>query len=682
MPKSRRKSVKRPSRKTARRAITPEDLTRFVFVSDPQVSPDGSRVVFVRKHVGTKNDYVMDLWMAHADGSDPVRFTSGGKDAHPRWSPDGSRIAFIASRDKRSQVWTIPASGGEAVKLTDMPEGVMASFRWSPDGSMLAASFREADPEWTEAAGKERADKGLSDPPRVLDDWWYRLDGDGYFNAQRFRLYVIDAATGKHRLLYDQDSMGGFSFDWSPDGKEIALTTNRSARAMVEPWKDEILRIDVKSRKIRPVPNLPEGPKTFVRWSPDGKTLAWAGREGKVGQWDAENIELFVGSPVKGGAKSLTRKTDYCLTAATLADTAESAFDPQIAWTPDSRRILMRLGWHGEGHIASVARSGGPVTLHTSGPREHGMGNLDAKGRRLALLVGDSTSIAEIHVAEVSKAGGKLAPVGLTDFNGPLFKEIEIARPKSHWIRSADGHKVQVWSIRPVRPKRKMPAILEVHGGPHAQYGVPFFHEFQLLAAQGYAVFYSNPRGSKGYGRYHCAVIRGDWGNKDWMDIQAATEFMKSQPDVDARRMGIMGGSYGGYMTNWAIGHTRAFKAAITDRCVSNLVSMMGNTDFVEAPDFYWPGDFWNRSEKLRAMSPIVYFDKVKAPTLIIHSEGDLRCNIEQAEQVFSVLKLRKVPTRFVRYPRSTSHGMSRSGPPDMRLHRLRQILAWWKKYL
>jgi acylaminoacyl-peptidase len=166
------------------------------------------------------------------------------------------------------------------------------------------------------------------------------------------------------------------------------------------------------------------------------------------------------------------------------------------------------------------------------------------------------------------------------------------------------------------------------------------------------------------------------------VDIQAVTEFIKSQPDVDPRRLGIMGGSYGGYMTNWAIGHTRAFKAAITDRCVSNLVSMMGNTDFVEAPDYYWPGNFWSRSEKLREMSPIIYFDKVKAPTLIIHSEGDLRCNIEQAEQVFSALKLRKVPTRFVRYPRSTSHGMSRSGPPDMRLHRLRQILDWWKKYL
>lgn len=679
---ARRASPGRATKRT-RRPITPEDLNRFVFVSDPQLSPGGERVVFVRKHVGTRNDYVLDLWMTPTGGGEATRFTSGGKDGHPRWSPDGQRIAFLSGRDKgRPQIWTIAPAGGEATKLTNFPEGTLASFRWSPDGRMLAVSFREQDPDWTEAAGKNRTDNGLTDPPRVLDDWWYRLDGDGYFNAQRFHLYVVDAASGQHRKLYDQDAMGNFSYDWSPDSKELAITTNRAPRAMVEPWKDEILRIQVASRKIRAVPNLPEGPKASIRWSPDGKTLAYAGREGRVGQWDAENSELFVASAVTGGARSLTRKADYCLAAATLADTADAAFDPQIMWSPDSRRLVMRLGWHGEGHVASVARSGGTPTIHTKGSREHSIGNFDSKGRKLALVVGDSSGLAEIHVADVPKSGGGITTRALTSFNAPLQKEIEIVRPVSHWIRSADGHRVHCWSIRPAHGRRKMPAILEVHGGPHAQYGVPFFHEFQLLATQGYAVFYSNPRGSKGYGREHCAAISGDWGNKDWVDIQAVTAFMKEQSWVDSKRLGIMGGSYGGYMTNWAIGHTRDFKAAITDRCVSNLVSMMGNTDFVEAPDFYWPGNIWDRPEKLREMSPIAYFGKVKAPTLIIHSEGDLRCNIEQAEQVFSVLKMRKIPTRFVRYPRSTSHGMSRGGPPDMRIHRLHQILNWWKKYL
>jgi dipeptidyl aminopeptidase/acylaminoacyl peptidase len=211
---------------------------------------------------------------------------------------------------------------------------------------------------------------------------------------------------------------------------------------------------------------------------------------------------------------------------------------------------------------------------------------------------------------------------------------------------------------------------------------VAFFHEFQLLAAAGYAVFYSNPRGSKGYGRDHCAAIRGSWGGADWTDMQAVIAFMRSHKSVKAGRMGVMGGSYGGYMTNWIIGHTTEFAGAITDRCVSNLVSMHGSSDYLEPPDIYWEGNAWDRPEALWRSSPLRHLGRASTPTLIIHSEGDLRCNIEQAEQVFAALSLRGVPARFVRYPRSTSHGMSRSGPPDMRLHRLEQIVSWWRKHL
>ncbi|MHC4103011.1 MAG: alpha/beta hydrolase family protein [Planctomycetota bacterium] len=285
-------------------------------------------------------------------------------------------------------------------------------------------------------------------------------------------------------------------------------------------------------------------------------------------------------------------------------------------------------------------------------------------------------------MAELS--ADRVTTSALTSFNAELLGELELSTPTSHWVKTPDGTKVQVWVLAPLgfKPGRKYPAVLEIHGGPHAQYGVGFFHEFQVLAAAGYAVFFSNPRGSKGYGRDHCAAIRGSWGAADWTDILAVTEFMKAQPHVDNRRMGVMGGSYGGYMTNWVIGHTNDFKAAITDRCVSNLVSMQGSSDYLEPPGSYWPGNAWDSPEVLWEQSPLKYFGKVKTPTLIIHSEGDLRCNIEQAEQVFAALKLRNVATKLIRYPRSTSHGMSRGGPPDMRVHRLHQILSWWKKYL
>lgn len=678
------KAIGRPRKSVKKRRITSEDLLRFHWVSEPQVSPDGSRVVFVKKHVGDKNQYVRDLWMVAADGDGtPSRFTAGERDAHPRWSPDGEWIGFIAARDKvKPQVYRIAAAGGEATAITSFPEGSIGDFAWSPDGRQIAVSFRERAEKWTAKAQKDRDEKGLSTPPREVDDWWYRLDGDGYFDADRYRLYLVDLVTGAHRKVFDKDATGLFSFDWSPDGRELAIAANLDRRGLVHPWKASIYRLDARTLKLTALPGLPDGPKEAVKWSPDGSLIAWAGRLGESDSYDTQNLELFVSDAKKGGAKSLTGREDYCLLAASISDSSEAVFAPSYRWSPDSRRLYMRLGWHGETHVASVKRGGGSITFHTSGAREHDPHGLSRDGRKMAMVVGDATTIGEIHIGEV-QGDGELALRRLTSFNQALLAELELSRPRGHWVTSSGGAKVQVWSMAPVGGKRaKAPAILEIHGGPHAQYGLGFFHEFQLLAAQGYHVFFPNPRGSKGYGAKHCAAIRGAWGSADWDDVSAVTEFMRSRPEVDASRIGIMGGSYGGYMTNWAIGHSQLYRAAITDRCVSNLVSMFGNSDFPSLPDHYWPGNAWDRPEKLWAQSPLAYFGKVKTPTLIIHSEGDLRCNVEQSEQVFHALKIRNIPTRFVRYPSSTSHGMSRGGPPDLRIHRLGEICAWWRRWL
>jgi dipeptidyl aminopeptidase/acylaminoacyl peptidase len=683
MAKRIRKAGTIPAQSRKRRPVLPEDLLKFRLVGSPRISPDGGRIVFVEKHVGGKNEYVMNLWMVDAAGGPPRQFTEGGRDSSPRWSPDGRRIAFIRAKEKHlPQIYSMGADGGEATPLTAFPEGKIGQFRFSPDGKLLAVAFRPQDAQRTKEAAKRRKEEGLSTPPWVIDDWWYRLDGDGYFGAQRYGVYLVDAGTGEHRLLYAEDTMGTMDFDFSPDSRELVVATNRDPQAMIRPWQADLLRIGCAGGRTRPIPNLPKGPKGCVRWSPDGRTIAYTGRLGTDGAYSVENLELFVCDARRGGARSLTGQTDYCLMAAALTDTSEASFAPAVEFAPDGSRLYFRLGLEGQTHVASVATGGGEVAIHTRGPLELELGNLSADGRRMALSIGGPTKLAEVAVAEVG--AGPFKTTTLTDLNGPLLAELDLAEPEPHRVNAEGGHEVHLWVMKPpgARPGRKLPAVLEIHGGPHAMYGSGFFHEFQVLAGAGYAVFYANPRGSKGYGRDHCAAIRGAWGTTDWTDVKAVVRFMRRQPYVDRKRMGVMGGSYGGYMTNWVIGHSRDFAGAITDRCVSNLVSMGGTSDYVDEPDRYFPGNFWDRPEARWQQSPIAYLGNAKTPTLIIHSEGDLRCNIEQAEQVFSALKLLGVPTRLVRYPATTSHGLSRSGPPDLRLDRLEQILKWWGRYL
>lgn len=688
-----------------RRPVTPDDLIRLKYIADPQIAPSGDTILFQERVVDPDKPktYRANIFAVALDGpgaGEVRQITSGNKDRLARWSPDGNRIAFISGRgEPKTQIYVLDyARGGEARALTDLPEGSIGKMKWSPDGTKIAFSFREQHREWTEEAKKTRNEKNRSDPPRVVEDWWYRLDGDGYFLEQRYALYIVDLATRARTLIYDKDTLGAFDFDWSPESNRLVIATNRHPKAMIRPWKTELLIVDLATNRQTPVPGLPEGAKGPVRWSPDGKWIAYGGREGEDSSYSTENYHLYLCSPGGGTVRNLTSHADYCLAAATLSDTAEVAFDAVFMWTPDSREILMQIAWHGEAHVASVPTTGGEIRFLTEGQVVHALGNIDSAGRRLALTIDTALTPPEVALGE---RGGATAPASLqvrrvTARNQSLLDGLEIADIESHWIdvpgrtdlpadhpASRPG-RVQLWVMKPVNMKarEKHPAVLEIHGGPHTQYGVGFFHEFQTLAATGYVVVYSNPRGSKGYGRDHCAAIRGLWGGADWEDVKRAAKFMAELPYVDPERRGVMGGSYGGYMTNWAIGHTNEFAGAISDRCVSNLVSMFGNSDYVSEPDRYWPGNAWDRPEVRWEQSPIKYFNNVTTPTLIIHSEGDLRCNIEQSDQVFAALKLKDVPARYVRYPASTSHGMSRGGPSDLRVHRLNEILTWWAKWL
>lgn len=658
---------------------------------DPQIDGTGERVAFVHKLADAPGSYKTEIWIADAGGEKRTkRLTQGPRDRAPRWSPAGDSLAFVSETKKGfPQIFLAAVSGlrmGSPKTLTKLPCGTLGDLRWSPCGDQIAFAFRATMPDRTSAAAKAREAARESTPPLVIDDPWYRLDGDGVFGSARFGLLVIDIKTRRVREIALGDTMGTFSFDWSPDGQSIAATVNRSPRALFEPWKTEIVIASVRAGSLRTVEGLPEGPKSAVAFSPDGSMIAYAGRRGRTEMYATENLGLFVHDLAARKTRDILAATDFCLMSATLSDCAESGFAAWFRWMPGSDSLIIRIGWHGSGHLASAParpRGGqsGAVVIHTAPGAEHLPCTLAVNGSRVALVRTAPTEPPEVCVAEIV---GREFPVReITKLNSGLCDSLDLAIPQEEWTRAKDGAQIHYWIMRPpagARAGRRTPAILEVHGGPHAQYGWSFFLEFQLLAAAGYTVVYGNPRGSKGYGRAFCSAIHGTWGEKDWIDIQAITREMRRDPRIDKSAIGIMGGSYGGFMTLWAVGHSQHYCGAISDRCVSNIVSHCGNSDFPDVPNMYWKGSAYSDPTAQWKSSPIARFSKARTPMLIIHSEGDLRCNIEQSEQVHASLAEQQVPVRFVRYPRETSHGMSRNGPPDLRIHRLGEILAWWKR--
>ncbi len=652
------------------------DLFKFRIVFDPQLSPDGKRVLFTHRQIGANNRYLINLWITSVDNPEPREFTTGFNDTQPRWAPDGTKIAFVR-KDENScgQLYQIAFDGGEAIPLTTFPEGRIVSYKWSPNNRWIAVSFRAKAAGWTERDRKTRQELGLSDPPYVLESLWYRYDGDGYFGSERPTLYLVDATTGASKQIFDWDVLGGFNFDFSPDSKKLAISTNLDPKAFIKPWADQILIYDIATEQSEQLPNQLTGRKLRVSWSPDGKSLAYAGAPGEEPRYTPENIELWLYDLSSHETRSLTHDADVCLTAAIIGDVADMSVDPHFVWAPDSKQIYTVIGREGQRHIASVNVTGKPeLKYQTSGNWAYDLGNLSADGTRWAAIRQSPTQLPEMVV---STQGNVKA---ITALNQAVMQELELVEPQMHWVTSADGTKVQTWVMS--SNAGKGPAVLLVHGGPHLQYGMSFFHEAQLLAAEGFTVVFSNPRGSKGYGREFSSAIRGRWGVKDWEDLQAVAGFMQSHPNIDPNAIAISGGSYGGYLVNWAIGHSDLFVAAISERSVCNWLSQYGTMDAPPSPHNYWKDAPWENGEILWNQSPLKYLSKAKTPTLIIHSEGDLRVPISESDQLFTALRMQGIPARYIRYPATTSHLLYRSGPPDLRLHRLEQIVMWLRTYV
>lgn len=673
-----------------KRGLTAEDLYRFVWVGAPDVSPKDGRIVYTQRTVNEARDgYVTRIRAISADGGTDTAFTSGQDDAAPAWSPDGQKLAFTRKHEGKRQIWLLPASGGEAEVLTALPNGAGA-YRWSPEGSKLLVSSQ------TDAASEESDDNDRigdesiendsdKDKPlkeTVIDRIRYKGDGSGIWNGKRSHLYVVDAASGDAQAVTSGEFDVG-SFAWSPDGARIAFTAY-IPKDGDETDPDLLLISDLyvsdadggNRRKL----TGSDWSVGQMSWSPDGTKIAFFASDRSYHNATLTRLYLI---PAEGGEIAcLTSDRDLLVGNLVVGDMRAGLGSPDPIFAADGSSVYALFTAQGSAGVARFAADGSGHEVLLGGDRDVYQLTPDHKGG-FVVAISDPLNPGDLYRFSPDSR----EEFRLTDANGDWLGEHELSAPESFWVETRDGWNVQAWIMKPVgfdsATAGKVPTILEIHGGPHMMYGHTFMHEFQLLAAQGYAVIFSNPRGGHGYGQEFVNACRGDYGGGDYRDLMDTVDHALAHYDfIDESRLGVTGGSYGGFMTNWIVGHTDRFKAAVTQRSISNWLSFYGVSDI----GFFFTedqigGDAWQDTERLWKHSPIAYVQQVRTPLLILHGEQDLRCPIEQAEQLFTALKRLGRQTRLVRFP-GASHDLSRGGHPSLRVARLSHIAGWMDDYL
>jgi dipeptidyl aminopeptidase/acylaminoacyl peptidase len=646
------------------RPLRVDDIFSLKSVGDPQVSPDGRWVAYTVRWLDPKADSSdTDVYMIPFAGGEAVRVTSSPKaESRPRFSPDGRYLAFLSGREgKKSQVWLLDRRGGEAVRLTDFKADV-SDLAWSPDGKRLALVVGDVDPDEPEEekasggeGGEEKAPK-----PIVLRRLQFLRDGEGFLRELRQHLYLFDVAAKKSAQLTsgpfdDQDPV------WSPDGRWIAFTSNRTADPDANDNSDVFLvEADAakKGQKPRVLTTSP-GTDNSPAFSPDGKWIVYlAGGEPKD-IWYATNHVAVV--PVAGGEpRALTRELDRNVQA------------PRFS--PDGKSVWFLLEEGGNGHLARVPATGGPVERVVDGERVVQAYGLGPQGE-IAVL--ESTPWHPYEISTVAAGNG--SPRRLTTVNDGFLKGIRLGEVRRFQATSADGTKIDAFLTLPpdARPGVKLPTILRIHGGPTSQYDTAFNTEWQMLAAHGYAVVGANPRGSTGYGAAFSRAIWADWGNKDYQDVMAAVDGAISMGVADPDRLGVGGWSYGGILTDHVLTKTDRFKAATSGASEVNYIANYGTDHYQKE----WEAELglpWRNTEAWTRISPFFQVEKITTPTLILNGADDLNVPLLNAEQLFQALRRLGRETELVIYP-GQGHGISR---PSYQKDRYERYLAWYGKYL
>jgi dipeptidyl aminopeptidase/acylaminoacyl peptidase len=693
-----------------------EDLYVLRVPTDVRVSPDGSRVCFVVKEPSPdKDEYRSAIWLAPADGSAaPRKITLGSKhDSAPRWSPDGTTLAFLSDRgdvlrsgggadqardpgrqagktsDDATQVWLLPMDGGEARQLTRLPASV-GELAWSPDGTRLCVT------SWATSAVKPRRVREPGTPPdgdaHLIDRLQYMSNGEGYTFEKAPKLWVIDVADGSAKRI----TSGPASDEqptWSPDGKRIAFVSQRHPDRDLT-WRYDVYVVDSDGGPVTRVTGG-RGDRSFrtPSWSPDGRWIATAGHRYPAGNGSRNDVWRF---RADGGdvGQNLSGDSDL-MVGAGLGSDLFGFGEPRLFWSRDADWILFNAPFEGAYELWAVHTSNCEVRRLTKG--EHAVTRPDAvfldDGLRVATVDYSGTETPDLRTYDVSfeadRSGGHghthhhNAGKRLSSLMADAWREVDVVPPVSRW-HEVDGRRIQGWFLEaPRRNGAPAPLVLQIHGGPATLYGWSMFWEWQVLVAAGISVYACNPRGSQGYGQDFCYANYRDWGDGPMRDVMGGVDALIDDGLVDGDRLGVTGGSYGGYLTSWIVGHTDRFKAAVTCRSVNDMTSEMLSGD-IAGPNF---GDYeygvnpWEDPVLYWQHSPIAYAVNIHTPLLIQHAEKDLRCPITQGEELFTVLRSLKREVRFMRVPEE-SHELTRSGAPFRRVENINRIRDWFVHYL
>ena len=722
-----------------KRLITEKDLFDFVWIGDHQISPDGSQVAFVRVTTNEKKEgYNTSIWIVGTGGEPAThQLTKGDHDGSPRWSPDGKFLLFVRASEKDGkpeppQLCMLPMTGGDAFSFTDLPKGA-GDPTWSPDGKTIAFTSTtnpddlrkqtekkrkeeelkkavsaaspaqspsasataghagSATPSKTDEGGNSAVEKAEAESEhesdvRVITQAVYREDNEGYNDPKHPQhIWVIAAPHAADQKVQPKQLTSG-RFDegniaWGKDGSRLFFTSLR----MDEPYY-QLPRTELYS--INPGGGDPTKLNTFamavsdLSVSPDGNQVAFTASATQPVQSYTQPDLWVVDLTPNAQARNLTADFDFDLGIGVFGDNAapRGGGGNRPLWSPDGKSILEIYGKEGRTILAAFDLTSGKPTDLTRGNQAVVRFRATPDQSRIVYSVSTATLINDLF--SIDRTGGE--PSRLTRSNDELFSRLNLTEPEEISYQSFDGKKIQAWIQKPPGfvAGKKYPMILNIHGGPHAAYGYVFEHEFQWMAAKGYVVLYPNPRGSTTYGQEFGNIIQYRYPGDDYKDLMLGVDEMLHRGYIDEKKLGVTGGSGGGLLTNWVVGHTPRFAAAVAQRDIASWSAWWYSADFTLFQPTWFKGAPFDAEEDFKVRSPLTYIKEVKTPMMFILGEADYRTPpASGGEEMFRALKFRKIPAVMVRFP-NESHELSRSGQPWHRVERLQHIVGWFDHWL